>query len=469
MKNLVENHIKVFKEIEENYKVEDIKYYNIPLWPFLRLSYYFSIFEEKKVKKTLNNSIKIYLNYIFDFIFSMLNIFKKAENIIFSDYLEKRIIGNQLIDKICNGLPKENTIIFEIPPKIDYKLYRKLNFPHVSTLPIYLIARFFSYILKYFIDISKIQNYGILNEIEFRINIRLDIRYLLSQYLIFKKIFYMIFKIKKPSMIFINCSYSLANAAAIEAANDLGIKTIELQHGLINENHLAYIHLKKIKYNCFPKFFFSFGDYFTKIIKENYPIDPNYVFTIGNYYIEFMKNYNNIKLKEKIEIFKKTYKKIIVVTSQYTIESELINFLENLATSLQDILFIFIPREKIRNYDFKSKNLILIDSLGNDIDFYQIVKHADFHSTVYSTCAFEAPIFGVPNILININNLSNFNLKFLCELNSTKIADTPKDYEKIIKEWVPPEKDKLSLSHSIFFADKYFENLYTALEKIKSM
>ena len=65
MKNLVENHIKVLKEIEENYKVEDIKYYNIPLWPFLRLSYYFSFFEEKKVKKMLNNSIKIYLNYIF--------------------------------------------------------------------------------------------------------------------------------------------------------------------------------------------------------------------------------------------------------------------------------------------------------------------------------------------------------------------------------------------------------------------
>lgn len=468
MKDKIDIYIELFKEIEKKYEVEMLKYKDIFLWPLLRINYFYTIFKERK-KETSKGNIRFHLNYILDFIFSIINLFRRAEIIVFSDYLEKRILGKQLIDKIFNGLPNKNVIFFELPPRIDYKIYKNFNFPHVSTLPIHLVAKLLSQIIKSFIKTDEINNNIILKEIESKLSIKLDIKSLLTKYIIYKKIYIVIFKIKKPSIVFINCSYCLSNMAAIDAANTLGIKTIEFQHGLINKNHLAYLYFKKTRYNNLPMFFFSFGDYFTKIIKENYPIDPEHVFTVGSYLIDFMKNYTNENLKEKLNQYRLTYKKIIIITSQFTVENELISFLEKTCNLMKDILFIFIPREKDRNYDFKSKNLILIDRLGDDIDFYQIVKYVDFHSTVYSTCALEAPIFGIPNILININNLAVYHFNFLCELKSTKIANTPEEYKKIVEEWIPPEKDELSLSHNIFFADNYYKNLYEALEKIKYM
>jgi len=460
----------LMKKVEKDFKVEEVKYKNISLWPILRIRYYNACLNKlfsTTYKKGIRKSIGIYLNYLLDFLFSFHNLFKKAECIIFSDFLEKRIVDNQVIDKIFHGIDHSKTIMFEYPPMIDYKLYRKLKFPHFSILPIFVFVEALTPILKYFIHPNKIDNYSILEEIEKILGIKINIRSVLVRYLISKEIFSLIFKIKKPSFVYVNDSYSFFHTAAIEAANTLGIRTTEFQHGSINENDLQYVHIKKIDSECFPQFFFSFGRYFTGIVRENYTINPNNVFTVGSYYIDFMKDYINPKVQKEIEKYRSLYKKIVIITSQYTVEDELILFLKEVACLASDVLFIFIPRTKERDIDFKIENLITIDSLGNDINFYQIIKFVDIHSTAYSTCALEAPIFGIPNILINIRGLAKFYYyKLLCDLHTTQFADTPEEYLKILNNWLPPSKQELAKLHEIFFANNYSQNLINALKNV---
>jgi hypothetical protein len=56
----------------------------------------------------------------------------------------------------------------------------------------------------------------------------------------------------------------------------------------------------------------------------------------------------------------------------------------------------------------------------------------DFHTTVYSTCAIEAPLLGVYNILINIKNLSSLSYQYLVQTGTTSIVNTPEEYLKEI-------------------------------------
>lgn len=465
--------IELIRTIEKDFEVEEIKCKNIPLWPMLRI-YYYNAYLRKlsftKYKKSIKEIIKIYLNYLLDFLFSFYNIFKKAEYIIFSNFLEKRIIDNQTVDKIFQGIDHYKTIMFEYPPMIDYKLYRRLKFPHFSMLPILIIGETLAHIMKYFIPLNRVNNLSILEGIERKLGMTIDIKIVLARYLIYKRIFSLIFKIKKPSIVFISDSYSFTHMVAVNAANTLGIPTIEFQHGLINANHVGYTHIKKIAPEFYPKFFFSFGEYFTEIIRKNFTINPDNVFSVGSYYIDFMRNYINPKVFKKIIQYKSKYKKIVIITSQKTVEDELILFIEKVASLSSDVLFIFIPRTKERDFDFKIENLITIGSLGVDIDFYQIVKFADFHSTVYSTCALEAPIFGIPNILINIRGLAKFHYyNLLCNFHSTQFVNTPEEYIKILNSWVPLSKQELSKSHEIFFASNYSRNLINALNSVYSL
>ena len=69
------------------------------------------------------------------------------------------------------------------------------------------------------------------------------------------------------------------------------------------------------------------------------------------------------------------------------------------------ILYLIIPR----NYSDKYEYLTTLDNIliNEKLNFYEIIPHVDFHSTVYSTCALESVYFGIPNILLDFDKKSS--------------------------------------------------------------
>lgn len=80
----------------------------------------------------------------------------------------------------------------------------------------------------------------------------------------------------------------------VSAANDLNIPTVELQHGLCNEFHMAYSYPKEVchyKLKTIPTYFFTFGSFWNRI---NYPVKKK--ITIGNnFYSCFLEESNDSK------------------------------------------------------------------------------------------------------------------------------------------------------------------------------
>ena len=95
-----------------------------------------------------------------------------------------------------------------------------------------------------------------------------------------------------------------------------------------------------------------------------------------------------------------------------------------------------------------------------DKNFYELMAYTDFHTTVNSTCALEAPSLGVQNILVDIDGQAKwYYAAVLTDRRITRFADTPDEYVDIINSFPILARAVVCNLHEDFFATKYQENI----------
>jgi hypothetical protein len=199
--------------------------------------------------------------------------------------------------------------------------------------------------------------------------------------------------------------------------------------------------------------------------EENCFIKKESVLPVGSMYIDYINNKYKPS-KETIRLFKsfkKKYKKIVAISSQWPLENKLIDFLKKSASLSKDILYIFVPRDVDKDYSNANfpENIIIMRHLN----VYQIVREADFHSTLYSTCALEAPALGVPNILINIDGFAkNYYWDLLTDRDVTRFVETEEEFVDTILNWHTKTKREIVNLHLDFYKQDHRESLKQALQ-----
>ncbi len=466
--------IDFIKEIETKYNVSSISVNDIQVWPFLRISYNYQYNISYRFNVLTNNSNKIKTTFsklkrVRNIFYGFWNLFKKYDYTVFSDTFEKRFVNDKYIDKIAESL------IYELGEKRVLLIENPINGLHfnrseISIKNIISLDIFYIFCNKYFLRKKVcINNEAILEEINKKYGLNINYHRIIVQFIFYNYLFKLFYKIYKPKAIFINCYYSLIHQAAIYAAKNMGIKTIELQHGIISDNHHAYNVFTDLDKSFFPDYLLTFGDYVKNIFDErNYFIKRENVLSIGSMYIDYINNEYKSS-KESIRVFnniRRKYKKIIAISSQWTIENKLIRFLKKSALLSKDILYIFVPRDINKNYSNVNfpENIIMLKNL----DVYQIIKETNFHATVNSTCALEAPAIGVPNILININNLAKISYSnLLTNRDITRFVDTEEEFVDTILTWHTKTKKEIMSLHSDFYKQNHKKSLRYALTIIR--
>jgi hypothetical protein len=170
-----------------------------------------------------------------------------------------------------------------------------------------------------------------------------------------------------------------------------------------------------------------------------------------------------VKYQKYCAQLRSKYEKIVAVSSQWVIEDELIEIIKKTAAICKKTLFIFVPRYVLdKNYQLMAfpTNVVLIRQL----DIYQTILLSDFHVTVYSTTALEAPVFGVRNILIDIKGqASEFYKNILSNPLVTRFVNTAEELAEAIVNWEPVPKTKIKQLHGGFYRSNHEENLKKAL------
>mgnify|MGYP006870480261 FL=1 len=471
------NVIEIIKDIERYYEVETITSFNIKIWPLLKLvlcsNLTYSGSKDEKIKRNLLSKLAKRASLIRPICYGINNFFsKKYEYILFTDTLEKRIVNGMYIDKVSQGLidllSNEQFLVIENPVNNFHYPIKTCKSEHISSLRLIQLSAILLYLLNCGTRSLNITNEKLIKTILAEGKIALNYKALIKQFFGYVKIFETLFKRIKPKLIFINCYYSVPHMSAIYAAKRNKIKIVELQHGIINDKHWAYNYSKDFGTNFFPDYLFVFGEFFKKFFKDgNYFIEKDNVFSVGSYYIELINVEKSSDLIRKVISLKAKYEKTIVVSSQVTVENELFDFMLRVARDDKVNLYIFRPRILNKHYiiDNVPGNFYL--SIDEAEDIYRLLKVADIHATVYSTVCLEALAFGVPNIMVNLNNLARLYFgEILDETLYTIFVNNVSDFINAVRSWGITDRKAVMKKGEYFFDSNHGMKLGKAISEI---
>ena len=453
----------ILKEIETKYPVDTILVNEEQVWPYLRVAYYFAYMDkitsekgEKRSDSPLSQRLKkMPMNSFYGF----KNWFGKYDYIALSNTLERRNINgkyfNKLLDPILDELGRDKVLYVEAPAPSLYPA-QKVHTKNIVCHDLLTLSAAIAVILQMFRRKNyMVQNESILKTIQKEYGLQIDdvkrIRFFDAQ----RRVFNFLFRKIKPKAILLSGYYGYI--PAVKAAKDLGIKVIEFQHGAIGKEHEAYNVDVEIDKTYFPDHLLVFGTREIKTFDNSRFIRPEDVYPVGSFYIEHVRR--NYKLESNLVEQLKNYKRSIGVTLAWTVEKRVIEFVCQAADLNKTIFYILIPRKPQEKY-YSTLNLPDNVTVVKGKNFYELMMYVDFHSTVYSTCALEAPSFGVQNILINIDNLAKqYYEAILIDSRITRYADTPRDLVKIINTFEKLDRDTLSKLNEDIIATDYKKNI----------
>ena len=220
-----------------------------------------------------------------------------------------------------------------------------------------------------------------------------------------------------------------------ELAKKRGIKIIELQHGVIGKDNIAYNFYRKINLDTFPDYIFLFGDFWKKNV--NFPITKKQLIVTGFPYMENQlnnyKNHNN-----RIDNVQN-----ILFISQGTIGKKL----SKLAIDLNEIInhkkYKIIYKLHPGEYDrwkreypwLLNKSIDIIDN--NTKDIYYFFQRSKYQVGVYSTALFEGLHFDLTTIIYKVNGHENvedlYKKGYAILVSSAKeIKNNLENYKKVI-------------------------------------
>lgn len=200
----------------------------------------------------------------------------------------------------------------------------------------------------------------------------------------------------KPKIVFEDNHYENHRMIMTEAAKELGIPVVELQHGIIGNKHTAFNFKKQHSLPSFPDFIFTYSEYWNR--SARYPINENNLKAVGYPHLEHnVKKYTSSKNS-----------KIILIISQGPVAKKVVE----LATSLQDhiearqlqyqIMFKFHPNEIVDDSVYRplheKSDVIKLVHFGEKT-LYECFAEAGSVLGFYSTSLFESMIFGLTTII----------------------------------------------------------------------
>lgn len=472
------------KKIEEIYPVDDIRLHDgTKLWNLIRILLYFY------PQKNGDGGKKINPKTIFNFVKENLSPIKIPHDIEicgFSGTESRKYRNGKFYDIYMDPLYDiigNKFCVFEWPTPAGYrrdykqKIYSK---KYVEMhIPMFSKTFFGIGMNKLGIRNFSIKSRNILqNSVEFfskklevnRHDLIREINDAIAVFFNLKKFFIHLLQKISPKAVLMRCGYGRFHMALSQACKELGIPSIELQHGIITKYHAGYVKSTESENrDCVPEYLLTYGKIFENIVKEGTLFEPKKVISVGFPYIEEIKSSPPV-LSGKLEKFVTDFNATIFITSQWIVAEKVKKFAIDVAAKLKkDIGIIFKPHPRDwREYkEMKKYSNIFLSSKYDDT--YEIFKIINIHSTVYSTSGLEALVFGKPNIFIDVGETTVQDIIEIVDEKASFLVSSSKQFieklEHILADYNRISKNALEASKKFFKpnAKKNIENFFDSI------
>ena len=377
-------------EIEKKYSIE---LQQINEWVHLRVVYYFSYRNRvNKIKKHVHT--KRETNRLRLLFYGFKNWFQGYDFLFITHSKNRRLLDggyySKNFDTIASNLQGKSLFIESIDNELislDQIYSNNIVSNRVINEMVYRLSK--SIFLYRKRTLRKRQDLFFLN----RFSEHFDYIHEIYLYEVYLSVYKLLFKIYKPKVVFVECSY--CSSFVIKAAHELGMKVVEVQHGVAD--HSGYKSSLRLDQSYSPDMFLSFGE------EERYLKDSllQSVFPVGSYYLEYLST--NFQQDNKLQSIIEQYEVTFCVTLMDILVPEVIEFISNIARSKKEFLFIVAPKSDQNSQCYQASKIPPNIITYRELDCYTLLMHSDIHVTVASTCALEAPSLGIVNILLDID------------------------------------------------------------------
>lgn len=409
--------VKLIKEIEQKFDVMSIKWKGVSVWPFLRLYLKESITTQRENKASSSN-IKLVLKCLFAY--NPIRSFRRHDVWAFTACDRRKLIGEKKVHRISGEFAAENCLMIEKPLKgIGHYSRNEIEEKDIISEAWLLMIFHAIEILSRWID-PKLENEDLLKHILSENNLKFNyLRYVRMLNAQRKAMRLMLKLTPKPKVAMMECPYD--TMGYMWAFHEVGIKVVEMQHGSLNGNHIAY-NGKAYEPRMNPDCICVFGEDEYNYFMNNEPQFAPEVRMTGLYMLERAEQYFSE------DVFKKdrdTYKAIVVVAGQPVYEEKLSQFVDSLAAEHHELLFVYIPRKKRDDLVFNSDNVRLV----HGVNIYEYLKWADIHMTITSTTGLESQYFRTPTVFYDDQKIASRYFKgVLNESNGVRFVETPEQF-----------------------------------------
>lgn len=450
------------KDVDLNYPVESIKVNGVQFWPFFRVFFFDAQYVKGGTQKSFSFLQKI--GFLFSSFYGFFKWFGKADYLVFSNSDQRKEIDGQLIDKSSDylNLKLSNTLHIELPVFKHFS-HSKLKFKRVvSHLPLrFAEAMYTKFFLKN-IEVEGLEIIEILNKY-FKLNISgIDIgKRFYAQY----QVMNWLLRVKKPKAVFMAVPYM--KMGYVFAAQEAGLPVIEMQHGSINKSHFGYTNYKHFDQRLFPKYLLAYGEGTKDVFTDgNVTYKQENVLPIGHYYLHLIGRSLNqgSKLAQRLS---KAEISISVSLQDDSIGSHIVDILMDVAKLRPNWKIVFVPR-KTPQSEYERMNLPPNIIFSPELNVYEIIATCDIHTTVFSTCALEAPTLGKPNILVNIENKStDYFASILSDNRVNRFVNSAIEFIEEVEKHNFPSSAKIKESNKLVMISEFDANLENAFNVLE--
>lgn len=424
---------------EKTLDIQKFKYKDIDFWPFLRVMLYAENsgrnghFEIRKI------GIAKKISFVFSSLFECFFDRKKHSPLKTSDiYIltasnSRYLLDNKsYFDTFVSPLVEWTTRkyhIDELIPVGDYRLPRseKTAFIQHNVYLKYLQASFLfksdPSVNSWVSEWNKLCNLLLDNNYKTDFNIR-SIENRIKQLHFLSLWFVSRLKKIKPKIILVMCYYTTPGFALMYAANMLGIKTIDLQHGVQGKKHVAYsifCNIPKNGWDLLPDVFWNWTKKDADYI-NSWGEDKHVGLEGGIIWHQYLKNTPELNKNwfTKLDLINDKNKPYILVTFQLLKDNQnFINSIIDIIKSKKGQNFFWLLRlhpgmlDQLNEYKqiFNISNCDV--EVATSVPLPLILEKLVLHISRYSSVVIEAAMYGVPSFVEQGRN-------YFCEYEEDK-------------------------------------------------
>lgn len=231
-----------------------------------------------------------------------------------------------------------------------------------------------------------------------------------------------------PKIVIEITSYNMNSLSLTYAAKKMNIPVIELQHGVMGKNHIAYNYGKIQNLETFPDYIFLFGQYWKDVTK--FPVNSSNIKTVGWPYFD-----SRIRENTKAMVCKEQKTIIFISDGQNGKKMSRIAFdLSNqINMNNYNIIYKLHPGEYLRwknEYSWLIESKIeVVDNSEKDIHYY--FKQSDIQIGVRSTAIYEGLAYSLFTIILKLE--FHEDMDDLCSLKYAHFAESVDEIIKLIE------------------------------------